>query len=194
MNSNKQDKRNSDQTRDRLISSGLNLLVKNGYHGAVTREIAMGAGVTEMTLFRHFRSKDELFAAAIVEIGKQGLSYIPEPSGDVEADLLQISASMVKEMSSNFVQLVRIIPEVEEHNEIKEQMDGLRDRFNAKFLSLINHYQSPGTAIGLTDDMACYMFLGPILFFCLSSAGTDSAFDSKQHVRFFLSGLRYEKE
>jgi AcrR family transcriptional regulator len=47
--------------RDRLISSGLRLFSEEGYRGATTRRIAGAAGVSELTLFRHFRTKGRLF-------------------------------------------------------------------------------------------------------------------------------------
>lgn len=46
---------------DRLLEAALKLFSKKGYLGATTREIAHGAGVTELTLFRHFGSKERLF-------------------------------------------------------------------------------------------------------------------------------------
>lgn len=184
----KQGKSHSDQTRDRLLLSGLNLLAKKGYRGAVTREIALGAGVTEMTMYRHFHSKDELFAAAVIQNGELLLSLVPEPSGDVEADLLLISTSMSKEISSNFMQLIRIIPEIEDHSEIKEQMAHVKDQLSAKILSLINHYQSQDATTGYKDEMIFYMFLGPIFLFSMDARDSGSTFDSQQHVRFFLLG------
>ena len=47
--------------RERLLAAGLRLISKEGYHGATTRRIAEAAGVSELTLFRHFRTKGGLF-------------------------------------------------------------------------------------------------------------------------------------
>lgn len=41
------------------------LVSEKGYLGATTREIARDAGVTELTLFRHFGSKEKLFEACL---------------------------------------------------------------------------------------------------------------------------------
>jgi AcrR family transcriptional regulator len=43
----------------------MTLVSEKGYLGATTREIARGAGVTELTLFRHFGSKERLFEACL---------------------------------------------------------------------------------------------------------------------------------
>lgn len=48
-------------TRDRILEAGLKLFSTKGYLGATTKEIARVAGVAELTLFRHFASKERLF-------------------------------------------------------------------------------------------------------------------------------------
>ena len=44
-----------------LLEATLKLISEKGYRGATTRKIAQEAGVTELTLFRHFGSKEKLF-------------------------------------------------------------------------------------------------------------------------------------
>lgn len=48
-------------TREKLLKATLKLISEKGYTGATTREIAREAGVTELTLFRNFGSKERLF-------------------------------------------------------------------------------------------------------------------------------------
>src|SRR5512143_1758481 len=48
-------------TNEQLLKATLKLISEKGYVGATTREIAQEAGVTELTLFRHFGSKEKLF-------------------------------------------------------------------------------------------------------------------------------------
>lgn len=47
-------------TREKILKAALQLFSQKGYLGATTREIAQAAGVAEVTLFRHFRSKQQL--------------------------------------------------------------------------------------------------------------------------------------
>jgi AcrR family transcriptional regulator len=49
------------ETKELLLKATLKLISEKGYLGATTREIAQEAGVTELTLFRHFGSKEKLF-------------------------------------------------------------------------------------------------------------------------------------
>jgi len=49
-------------THDRVLEKALELFSKKGFEGATTREIAAVSGVSEVTLYRHFESKDDIFA------------------------------------------------------------------------------------------------------------------------------------
>jgi AcrR family transcriptional regulator len=48
-------------TKERLLGATMKLVSEKGYVKATTREIAQEAGVSEITLFRHFGSKEKLF-------------------------------------------------------------------------------------------------------------------------------------
>jgi AcrR family transcriptional regulator len=48
-------------TRDRILETALHLFSAKGYLGATTKEISAESGVAEVTLFRHFSSKEILF-------------------------------------------------------------------------------------------------------------------------------------
>ncbi len=48
-------------TKQKLLDATLKLISQKGYLGATTREISREAGVTELTLFRHFGTKEKLF-------------------------------------------------------------------------------------------------------------------------------------
>ena len=51
----------SQSTRSKILETALRLFSQRGYLGATTKEIAKEAGIAEVTLFRHFSSKERLF-------------------------------------------------------------------------------------------------------------------------------------
>jgi len=51
--------------RQQIIEVALELFSRRGFQGTTTREIAQAAGVNEATIFRHFATKGELYAAII---------------------------------------------------------------------------------------------------------------------------------
>lgn len=53
------------RANDRILEAAYKCFSEKGYLGATTREIAKNAGVSEVTLFRYFRSKKELFSEVL---------------------------------------------------------------------------------------------------------------------------------
>src|SRR6202050_1443581 len=54
-----------DLTRERLLDAAAQTFSRDGLRGATTREIAREAGVNEGTLFRDFKSKEQLLRAVL---------------------------------------------------------------------------------------------------------------------------------
>ena len=55
----------SEDRRRQLIQVAIRLFSQNGFSGTTTKEIALAAGVTEALIFRHFATKDDLYAAIL---------------------------------------------------------------------------------------------------------------------------------
>ncbi len=53
-------------TEQKLLDAALKVFAENGYAGARTRIIAEEAGLSEMTLFRKFKTKENLFNTVLV--------------------------------------------------------------------------------------------------------------------------------
>jgi AcrR family transcriptional regulator len=49
-----------DLTKKRILTAAVRVFSRDGFQGATTREIAREAGVNEVTIFRHFRTREEL--------------------------------------------------------------------------------------------------------------------------------------
>lgn len=92
-------------TRQRLLDAAAKVFAREGLTGATTRAIAEEAGVNEVTLFRHFQSKDRLIAAVIGEnFGPQSASAqldIPEATDDIRSDLTALARCYAKHLAEN---------------------------------------------------------------------------------------------
>lgn len=53
------------ESKDRILAAAARVYSEHGFRGATTRRIAEAAGVNEVTLFRHFKSKEALLAQAL---------------------------------------------------------------------------------------------------------------------------------
>ncbi len=58
------------ERREKLLDTAVTLFAERGFGGATTAELAKAAGVTEPIIYRHFKSKKELFIAVIERAGK----------------------------------------------------------------------------------------------------------------------------
>ena len=50
-----------EKTHETILKAASELFAHKGFKGSTTRDIAVGAGVTEITLYRHFKSKEDIF-------------------------------------------------------------------------------------------------------------------------------------
>jgi AcrR family transcriptional regulator len=80
------------QTRQRIIDATAQLFFEQGFAGTTTRAIAERAGVNEVTVFRHFGSKDKLAREILGQYGGKAVVADLEPlfSGDYARDMALI--------------------------------------------------------------------------------------------------------
>ena len=81
-------------TKDRIDDAALALFVRVGVDAATTREIAMGAGVSEGALYRHYRSKDAMAVALFMGVHRR-LSQLVEEAAAGERDINAKAAAIV---------------------------------------------------------------------------------------------------
>lgn len=58
----------SDKKREAILHGAKAAFLKNGFGGASMDQVAALAGVSKMTVYRHFGSKEELFAGVITDL------------------------------------------------------------------------------------------------------------------------------
>lgn len=83
-------------TSDKIMLAAIDLMAEHGYHGVTTEEIAEKAGFSEKTLFRHFKSKQNLLESAFNRYhyaDEMQRLFETEIEWDLYTDLLKISRS-----------------------------------------------------------------------------------------------------
>jgi AcrR family transcriptional regulator len=96
---------NPDLTRARIMQAASKLFTEKGFAGTTTRAIAESAGINEVTLFRHFGTKEKLAKAIMDQYGGAAIAENLEMrfSGDYVQDLTLIGRTMMKVMSERIV-------------------------------------------------------------------------------------------
>src|SRR5207253_8547178 len=90
------------QRREQLIEVATKLFARHGYEATTTAAIAEAAGVTEPILYRHFKSKQELFVAIVQAVSNQTMQHWQE---------------LIKDAPDPAVQIRRIAAEMPQHME-----------------------------------------------------------------------------
>jgi len=120
--------------RAQLLDVAAELFSTRGYAGATTAQIAKEAGITEPIIYRHFKSKRDLFVALIERTGRQTLEQWEtdlEGVDDPGARLAKIidENPMVSESGrQGYRVLLQSIPEVDDaliHKAVADHMTRL---------------------------------------------------------------------
>ena len=102
--------------RDQLLEAAARLYARAGYRGSTTRRIASEAGVNEITLFRHFGSKDALIRAAISRAGRPLVEdMLPQTPRDPFREVKDWAKAHLAEMRESRSLIRTCMGEIEEH-------------------------------------------------------------------------------
>lgn len=150
--------------KENLLQAALKVVSEKGYLGATTREIARAAGVTELTLFRHFGSKQKLFEGLL---GRHtflpklrellpGLDSLPyEEALRLIATRFLLSLKERKSMVKIMHREITLYPE-KVRKVYNESIDDMRTMLAEYFASL----RKKGVLRRITPPIAARMFLG----------------------------------
>ena len=133
-----------EERREQILESALNIFVDKGYNGATTVDISKEAAISEVTLFRYFDSKKQIFMEAIEPILVTGLEESIVASKDLKPTekLKFILKNRIKFISSHHevIKLIlmesQINPEVADFNYINQIILMLKDSIKAAGIEL----------------------------------------------------------
>ena len=69
-------KRSKEQTRERILDAAYGLFWRQGFLRVSIDDIAARAGITKRALYQHFRSKDDLMAAALAHSSELAIARL----------------------------------------------------------------------------------------------------------------------
>ena len=120
------------QTRDRLLKAAVEVFSSAGIAGATTREIARVAAVNEVTLFRHFQSKEQL------------LSAVAEHITTAQAMVFADQSEWTEDLTAALGRYARFHDEIlEEYSALIRMFIGEADRHPNEALQVLPQYFMP---------------------------------------------------
>jgi AcrR family transcriptional regulator len=102
--------------RDQLLEAAARLYAETGYRGTTTRRIALQAGVNEITLFRHFGSKEALMREAIARAGSsEAHQILPDVPREPLREVREWAKAHIAELRQRRSLIRTCMGEIEEH-------------------------------------------------------------------------------
>jgi len=98
-----------EERRESILAGARQVFINRGYRGATTAEIAENAAISEVTLFRYFSSKQEIFKEAVEPVLTESLyREIQKNNLDPMERLKNVLTERINFVAKNH-QLVRLI-------------------------------------------------------------------------------------
>lgn len=102
----------------RLLDAAARVYAETGFRGTTTRRVAQEAGVNEVTLFRHFGTKEALVRAALAQVHRQSdLAELGDPR-DPGAELYRWARGIYRHWAGARDLISRVMGDLVEHPEI----------------------------------------------------------------------------
>jgi AcrR family transcriptional regulator len=158
----------TDETRERILQAAAQVFAREGYARATTRTLAAAAGVNEVTLFRHFGNKQNLFAAVIDEYAASALTTALEAqlTGDYHQDLLTMGRQVMQLMLERGEAVRLMLCEAEHFPEVRETMAQNPRRLREALSTYLQQQMQRGQVRELHAEAAAQAFWG--MFFAYS--------------------------
>jgi AcrR family transcriptional regulator len=137
------------ERRAAILAVARGLFAHQGYHGTSTGEIARAAGCSEAVLYRHFPSKQDLFAAVLVRSAGQMRSHleaaVAATPDDPLAGLTQAFMRMAGEPDvSDHLRLRSLAVTMVDEPQIRATLEELREGFKRVITDAVRASQEQG--------------------------------------------------
>lgn len=130
---------------ERILTNATSLFAMHGYNGVSTREIASAAQVNEVTIFRHYPSKRDLYLAVM----KSGLQEL-HLRGDLLAGIVEARdgptalARTFELIAKTVMEKPKILRLLQYSSlELSTDFDPLVRRYLSEIVEVIAHYLEP---------------------------------------------------
>jgi AcrR family transcriptional regulator len=183
--------------RERILEAAAALYSTVGFRGTTTRRIAADAGVNEVTLFRHFGSKEAL----IREVISRGWSRfcfeaLPEQPGDPATEIAEWALRYYG-LHAECAAFIRTrLGEFQEHPEIVPDAAAPPERMAAVLGAYLERLQSAGRMrADVEPKRAAAMLIGALFADAVTREGViamfspDAESDVLGYVQIFLRGI-----
>lgn len=188
----------SDDTRQRILQAAARLFAERGYARTTTRALADAAGVNEVTLFRHFGSKQELFSAVVNAYAGPalGAAIAGQLSGDYRQDLLAMGNLVLQALLERWEAMRLMMCEAEQFPEVRRVLAENPRHLRRVLADYLRQQMAAGRLRPLHAEAAAQAFWGMFFAYTFGQWLLDEPLDPElsteeivaQFVDIFVAG------
>lgn len=160
----------SDDTRQRILEAAAQVFAEKGYARATTRALAEAAGVNEVTLFRHFGSKEGLFSAIIEAYAAPALNtaMAAQLTGDYRRDLLIMGGYVLRALLERREAMRLMLCEAEHFPEVRQVLAQNPRQLRQALAGYLRRQMAQGQVRDLHAEAAAQAFWGMFFAYTVS--------------------------
>lgn len=160
-----------EDTREKILNASREVFSKNGYSRSSTKEISRVAQVAEITLYRHFETKNNLFIETILKYIVKPILNVKSINSKVNSE--QVIKGIIEEradtLRKNKDLFICTIYEAQVNNEIRDMLRGIFSKVFDDMLPYIDVKLSDEN-IELKAQIILSTIVGSIIFEALTGS------------------------
>lgn len=149
-------------TRKRILDATVKLIKQRGFKGTTTRAIAEEAGVNEVTIFRHFKSKKGIIQA-VFEKKSYSLTFSDviqkEVTWELEKDLLMLATVYQKLLNENSDLILISLKEAEQFPELEQEITHVPQQIKNDLVHYFRKMKEKGKLIETDLETQAWVFI-----------------------------------
>lgn len=176
-----------DKTRQKIIDAALEEISRSGLH-ATTKQIASRANINELTLFRHFGTKEKLVKAAIHQNLGLFLTEDRNITGNIEIDLQDLAKQYAILIDAYPGAIIAILSESNKKL-VESLILPMQKRIANTLLTVMRFYLKQNVLVSSSEEDLVREFMGPLIARAFLARTIQSdRFDEVGYVQRFLLG------
>jgi AcrR family transcriptional regulator len=178
------------ETHHRIICAAAAAFARWGLQGATTRQIARDANVNEVTLFRHFQTKEKLIAAVVQHTfpgpGEAASLATAEAVPDLRTGLLHYAQRYDELLAGNILLVRTLVGEIHRHGDQEARaFKGILAPLKAGLVLTIEAARARGEIREEVDPLIAADLLGSMIFLDVlrrSSPWSNPAYQKREYL------------
>ncbi len=159
-------------TKNKILDAAITLFTELGYSATTTRKIAEAAGINEVTLFRKFGTKENLFFKALEYLGHQSVGMAHQifednlKSSSIER-FQRVGERGLDYLTKNIRFLLMIFNEAQQFPEIKKILLGFKEGLQQSMLRFISQLKTEPKSDNDNSETFVVILVASILYIAM---------------------------